>query len=163
MLYHGTKEERQHMVNRKMPKKKETGPEFPVIVTSYEIVMNDRKHLQRYNWKYIVVDEGHRIKNLNCKLIKELKSYSSANRLLLTGTPLQNNLAELWSLLNFLLPDIFDDLDMFQSWFDFSDIHQKSGQDRIMKEEEEDRIISSLHTILQPFLLRRLKTDGKRT
>ncbi|KAG2225659.1 hypothetical protein INT45_012131, partial [Circinella minor] len=159
LLYHGTKEERQHMVNRKMPKKKETGPEFPIIVTSYEIVMNDRKHLQRYNWKYIVVDEGHRIKNLNCKLIKELKSYSSANRLLLTGTPLQNNLAELWSLLNFLLPDIFDDLDMFQSWFDFSDIHQKSGQDRIMKEEEEDRIISSLHTILQPFLLRRLKTD----
>lgn len=63
--------------------------------------------------------------------------------------------------MNFLLPDIFDDLDMFQSWFDFSDINQKSGQDRIIKEEEEDRIISSLHTILQPFLLRRLKTDGK--
>ncbi|KAI9496031.1 SNF2 family N-terminal domain-containing protein [Zychaea mexicana] len=159
LLYHGSKEERQHMVNRKMPKKKETTFDFPIIVTSYEIVMNDRKHLQRYNWKYIVVDEGHRIKNLNCKLIKELKSYSSANRLLLTGTPLQNNLAELWSLLNFLLPDIFDDLDMFQSWFDFSDIHEKSGQDRIIKEEEEDRIISSLHTILQPFLLRRLKTD----
>lgn len=74
---------------------------------------------------------------------------------------MQNNLAELWSLLNFLLPDIFDDLDMFQSWFDFSDINQKSGQDRIIKEEEEDRIISSLHTILKPFLLRRLKTDGK--
>ncbi|KAF7729861.1 hypothetical protein EC973_003595 [Apophysomyces ossiformis] len=159
LLYHGTKEERQHMINRKMPKKKETAFEFPIIVTSYEIVMNDRKHLQRYNWKYIVVDEGHRIKNLNCKLIRELKSYSSANRLLLTGTPLQNNLAELWSLLNFLLPDIFDDLELFQSWFDFSDIHQKSGQDRIMKEEEEDSIISSLHTILRPFLLRRLKTD----
>lgn len=72
-----------------MPKKKETAPDFPIIVTSYEIVMNDRKYLQRYNWKYIVVDEGHRIKNLNCRLIKELKSYSSANRLLLTGTPLQ--------------------------------------------------------------------------
>jgi ATP-dependent DNA helicase len=99
-----------------MPKKKETSSDFPVVVTSYEIIMNDRKHLQRYNWKYIVVDEGHRIKNMNCRLIKELKTYSSANRLLLTGTPLQNNLAELWSLLNFLLPDIFDDLDMFQSW-----------------------------------------------
>ncbi|KAI9318639.1 SNF2 family N-terminal domain-containing protein [Dichotomocladium elegans] len=159
LLYHGLKEERQHMVNRKMQKKKETTFDFPIIVTSYEIVMNDRKHLQRYNWKYIVVDEGHRLKNLNCKLIKELKSYSSANRLLLTGTPLQNNLAELWSLLNFLLPDIFDDLDMFQSWFDFSDINQKSGQDRIMREEEEDRIISSLHSILRPFLLRRLKSD----
>ncbi|KAI9031640.1 SNF2 family N-terminal domain-containing protein [Phycomyces nitens] len=163
LLYHGTKEERQHMINRKMQKKKETLREFPVIVTSYEIIMNDRKHLQRYNWKYIVVDEGHRIKNLNCKLIKELKTYSSANRLLLTGTPLQNNLAELWSLLNFLLPDIFDDLDMFQSWFDFSDINQKSGQDRIMKEEEEDNIVTSLHTILKPFLLRRLKTDVERS
>jgi ATP-dependent DNA helicase len=116
ILYHGSKEERQHMINRKMPKKKETSSDFPVVVTSYEIIMNDRKHLQRYNWKYIVVDEGHRIKNMNCRLIKELKTYSSANRLLLTGTPLQNNLAELWSLLNFLLPDIFDDLDMFQSW-----------------------------------------------
>ncbi|PHZ12069.1 uncharacterized protein RHIMIDRAFT_203115, partial [Rhizopus microsporus ATCC 52813] len=155
LLYHGTKEERQHMINRKMSKKKETSFEFPVIVTSYEIVMNDRKYLQRYNWKYIVVDEGHRIKNMNCRLIRELKSYASANRLLLTGTPLQNNLAELWSLLNFLLPDIFDDLDMF----DFSDINNKSGQDRIIKEEEEDKIVTSLHTILKPFLLRRLKTD----
>ncbi|CAO3658263.1 unnamed protein product [Rhizopus stolonifer] len=159
LLYHGTKEERQHMINRKMPKKTETSSEFPVIVTSYEIVMNDRKYLQRYNWKYIVVDEGHRIKNMNCRLIRELKTYSSANRLLLTGTPLQNNLSELWSLLNFLLPDIFDDLDMFQSWFDFSDINNKSGQDRIMREEEEDNIVTSLHTILRPFLLRRLKTD----
>ncbi|OBZ90380.1 Lymphoid-specific helicase [Choanephora cucurbitarum] len=159
LLYHGSKEERHHLINRKMQKKKETSYEFPIIITSYEIVMNDRKHLQKYNWKYIVVDEGHRLKNMNCRLIRELKTYSSANRLLLTGTPLQNNLSELWSLLNFLLPDIFDDLDMFQSWFDFSDINDKSGQDRIIKEEEEDKIVSSLHTILRPFLLRRLKTD----
>ncbi|KAI8343635.1 SNF2 family N-terminal domain-containing protein [Chlamydoabsidia padenii] len=159
ILYHGSKEERQHAINRKMPQKKQTAHDFPIVVTSYEIVMNDRKHLQKYSWKYIVVDEGHRLKNMNCRLIRELKTYSSANRLLLTGTPLQNNLAELWSLLNFLLPDIFDSLDMFQSWFDFSDIEKKSGQERIMKEEQEDQIITSLHTILKPFLLRRLKTD----
>ncbi|CAO3630681.1 unnamed protein product [Cunninghamella echinulata] len=159
VLYHGSKEERQHLINRKMQKKNQTKFEFPIVVTSYEIVMNDRKHLQKYNWKYIVVDEGHRLKNMNCRLIRELKTYTSANRLLLTGTPLQNNLAELWSLLNFLLPDIFDNLDMFESWFNFSDIHQKSGQERIIREEEEDQIITSLHTILKPFLLRRLKTD----
>ncbi|ORZ15715.1 SNF2 family N-terminal domain-domain-containing protein [Absidia repens] len=159
LLYHGSKEERHHAINRKMPKKKETDNDFPIVITSYEIVMNDRKYLQKYNWKYIVVDEGHRLKNMNCRLIRELKTYSSANRLLLTGTPLQNNLAELWSLLNFLLPDIFDNLDMFQSWFDFSDIEKKSGQERIIKEEQEDQIITSLHTILKPFLLRRLKTD----
>lgn len=89
LLYHGSREERQHAINRKMPKKKQTAADFPIIVTSYEIIMNDRKHLQKYSWKYIVVDEGHRLKNMNCRLIRELKTYSSANRLLLTGTPLQ--------------------------------------------------------------------------
>lgn len=68
--------------------------------------MNDRKYLAQYDWKYIIIDESHRIKNLNCKLIRELTSYRSANRLLLTGTPLQNNLDELWSLLNFLVPEV---------------------------------------------------------
>lgn len=77
---------------------------FPIVITSYEIVIRDRKDLASFPWKYIIVDEGHRLKNLNCRLIKELKMYNSANRLLLTGTPLQNNLSELWSLLNFLLP-----------------------------------------------------------
>ena len=67
-------------------------------------------------WRYIIVDEGHRLKNLNCRLLRELKTYHSANRLLLTGTPLQNNLSELWSLLNFLMPDIFNDLTAFEEW-----------------------------------------------
>ena len=62
---------------------------FSTVVTSYEIVMRDRRFLQHIPWKYIVVDEGHRLKNLNCRLIRELKTYQSANRLLLTGTPLQ--------------------------------------------------------------------------
>ncbi|XP_050016353.1 lymphoid-specific helicase [Alexandromys fortis] len=61
-------------------------------------------------WKYLIVDEGHRIKNMKCRLIRELKRFNADNKLLLTGTPLQNNLSELWSLLNFLLPDVFDDL-----------------------------------------------------
>lgn len=65
---------------------------------------------QRFQWKYLIVDEGHRIKNLNCRLVRELKMLPTDNKLLLTGTPLQNNLAELWSLLNFLLPEVFDDL-----------------------------------------------------
>jgi ATP-dependent DNA helicase len=60
------------------------------------------------------VDEGQRLKNKDCKLLRELKSLRAANRLLLSGTPLQNNLAELWSLLNFILPDIFDSLTVFQ-------------------------------------------------
>ncbi|KAG9286463.1 hypothetical protein G9A89_014629 [Geosiphon pyriformis] len=156
VLYHGTPEQRTHLRNKRMKKLDDS---FPIVVTSYEIVMNDRKYLQRYSWKYIVVDEGHRIKNLNCKLIKELKSYNSANRLLLTGTPLQNNLAELWSLLNFLLPDIFDDWENFQTWFNFSALNEKDGQEKILAEEQENMIITNLHTILKPFLLRRLKSD----
>lgn len=107
----------------------------------------------------ILQDEGHRIKNLNCKLIRELKSYTSANRLLLTGTPLQNNLAELWSLLNFLLPDIFDDLDVFQEWFDFSALREKEGHKQILEADRKTQIVSSLHQILKPFLLRRIKAD----
>lgn len=69
--------------------KKNSLKAFATVVTSYEIVMRDSRHLQQIPWKYIVVDEGHRLKNLNCRLIRELKKYQSANRLLLTGTPLQ--------------------------------------------------------------------------
>eukprot|EP01135_Chromosphaera_perkinsii_P010814 Nk52_evm9s2241 gene=Nk52_evmTU9s2241 len=157
LLYHGTKEERAD--KRKEMKYISESNCFPVVITSYEIVMNDRKFLHDMMWKYIVVDEGHRIKNLNCKLIRELKSYDSANRLLLTGTPLQNNLSELWSLLNFLLPDIFDDLESFQEWFDFSEVHESEGHNKLIEKEEKNEIVTKLHRILHPFLLRRLKTD----
>ncbi|PRP88099.1 helicase-like protein [Planoprotostelium fungivorum] len=155
LMYHGTKEEREQIRLKQMKKGLPS-----VIVTSYQIVMIDRRYLNKYQWKYIVVDEGHRLKNMNCQLIRELKSYHSANRLLLTGTPLQNNLLELWSMLNFLLPDIFDDVDSFQSLFDFSSIHNKeSGGKEILEEEERNQIVQKLHSILRPFLLRRLKQD----
>ena len=137
VLYHGTIEERENLRRKifgPIKRKLDSAIAYPVVVTSYEICIRDQKQLQDRNWKFLVVDEGHRIKNLNCKLIRYtnclsklllhklrvcarvcanhrvLKSFNAANRLLLTGTPLQNNLAELWSLLNFLLPDIFDDL-----------------------------------------------------
>ncbi|CAE6465298.1 unnamed protein product [Rhizoctonia solani] len=124
---------------------------FPVIVTTYDMVIRDRIHLSKYAWKYIVVDEGHRLKNMNSKLIQELKQYPSANRLILTGTPLHNNLAELWSLLNFILPDIFNDLHSFQQWFNFGE--------NIDLGDQTAGIVSQLHAILKPFLLRRLKVD----
>jgi len=131
-----------------------TTSSFPIVVTTYEICMKDQKFLSGFMWKYIVVDEGHRLKNLDCKLIRELKTYTSANRLILTGTPLHNNLAELWSLLNFILPDIFDDLDSFQQWFNFDDMH--SGDESLLNKSS---VVTSLHAILKPFLLRRLKVD----
>ncbi|KAJ7517902.1 hypothetical protein O6H91_21G045300 [Diphasiastrum complanatum] len=157
LLYHGSKDERIDLRRKSMPYT--ITDTFPVVVTSFEIVIRDRRFLSQYKWKYIVVDEGHRLKNFDCKLLRELRQIPAANTLLLTGTPLQNNLAELWSLLNFILPDIFTSMHEFQSWFDFSG-RQSNG----MKQEEIDekkrlQVISKLHLILRPFLLRRLKGE----
>ena len=164
VLYHGSLQERtelrsklrESVVSQELDGKRMMN----VIVTSYEIAMNDRSAFSSIRWRYIVVDEGHRLKNMNCRLIRELKQYQSANRLLLTGTPLQNNLSELWSLLNFLLPEIFDDLRVFESWFDAKDIHEsKEEVERITNQEQNESILSTLHQILTPFLLRRVKSD----
>ncbi|XP_069835221.1 lymphoid-specific helicase isoform X2 [Dendropsophus ebraccatus] len=156
LLYHGNPQERRD-VAKKINKREGTLQTYPVVVTSFEIAMRDRQVLQHRSWKYMILDEGHRIKNMNCRLIRELKQFRSDNKLLLTGTPLQNNLAELWSLLNFLLPDVFDDLRSFESWFDITGI-SANAEDLVAKEREQN-ILHMLHQILTPFLLRRLKSD----
>ncbi|XP_062376031.1 lymphoid-specific helicase [Sardina pilchardus] len=156
MLYHGAAKERDDLIKLM---RKPQGPlkMCPVVITSFEIAMIDRRKLQRFHWKFLIVDEGHRIKNLNCRLVRELKLLNTDNKLLLTGTPLQNNLAELWSLLNFLLPDVFDDLKSFESWFDLDRISEEA--ENIVAKEREENILHMLHQILTPFLLRRLKSD----
>ncbi|KAM0915050.1 hypothetical protein ACQ4PT_011086 [Festuca glaucescens] len=156
LIYHGDKVARADLRRKFMPKK--IGPDFPIIITSFEMAMYDAKYLASYEWKYVVVDEGHRLKNTNCKLLRELKRIPMENKLLLTGTPLQNNLAELWSLLNFILPDIFSSHQEFESWFDFSG----KGDDKQQEETDENKrvhVVSKLHAILRPFLLRRMKED----
>ncbi|KAL2431806.1 Lymphocyte-specific helicase [Exophiala dermatitidis] len=159
ILYHGGKDEREAMRRKHMRLQNQSTPEFPVVVTSYEICMNDRKFLANYQWKYIIVDEGHRLKNMNCKLIKELMTYNSANRLLITGTPLQNNIAELWSLLHFLLPEVFNDLDSFERWFDFSSVLEDKTESDGKMQKRKNNLVSTMHAILKPFLLRRVKSD----
>uniref|UniRef100_A0A8C3CUJ6 Proliferation-associated SNF2-like protein n=1 Tax=Cairina moschata TaxID=8855 RepID=A0A8C3CUJ6_CAIMO len=173
MLYHGAQQERRKLV-RKIHGRQGSLQIHPVVITSFEIAMRDRNALQNCFWKYLIVDEGHRIKNMNCRLIRELKRFNADNKLLLTGTPLQNNLAELWSLLNFLLPDVFDDLKSFESWFDITSITETAED--IIANEREQNILHMLHQvftffgkvsafkthfpiILTPFLLRRLKSD----
>ena len=155
VLYHGSKQERAEIRTKRLPTSQPITHDFPVIVTSFEIVMADRKFLQKYNFKYLVVDEGHRLKNFDCKLIRELKFIPTANKLLLTGTPLQNSLPELWSLLHFLLPDVFTSLSQFQGWFDFEDKEDASNEDA----SKRVKVVEKLHGILKPFLLRRLKGD----
>ncbi|XP_071708514.1 ATP-dependent DNA helicase DDM1 [Rutidosis leptorrhynchoides] len=154
VIYHGDRKARDEIRRKHMPKA--VGPKFPIVITSYEVAMNDaKKYLRHYNWKYLVVDEGHRLKNSKCKLLRELKWLRVENKLLLTGTPLQNNLAELWSLLNFILPDIFSSHEEFESWFDFSG---KSNNEEA-EEGRKARVVAKLHAILRPFLLRRMKED----
>jgi len=159
IMYHGSKDERAEMRRKYMKMQDQQKFEFPVVCTSYEICMNDRKFLANYKWRYIIVDEGHRLKNMNCKLIKELLTYNSANRLLITGTPLQNNIAELWSLLHFLLPEVFNDLDSFESWFDFSSVLEDRTNSDGKAVKRKNDLVSTMHAILKPFLLRRVKTD----
>ncbi|KAL8531919.1 hypothetical protein ACS0TY_008503 [Phlomoides rotata] len=160
VIYHGDKNERAEILRKHMPKT--IGPRFPIVITSYEMALSDAKRvLRHYNWKYLIVDEGHRLKNSKCKLFKELKHLRVENKLLLTGTPLHNNLAELWSLLNFILPDIFSSSEEFESWFDFSGkcTSEALKDKEEMEEKRRAQVVAKLHAILRPFLLRRLKID----
>jgi ATP-dependent helicase STH1/SNF2 len=91
---------------------------FNVLLTTYDFIIKDKSILSKIKWIHIIVDEGHRMKNSNSKLTTTLTQfYMSKHRLLLTGTPLQNNLPELWTLLNFLLPHIFKSVKSFEEWF----------------------------------------------
>ena len=148
LLYHGSKEERQEMRQKygfeKRQKHKATDS-FPVLLTSFEVAMNDGKKLQNLDWKYLIVDEGQRLKNKDCRLLRELKALNAGNRLLLSGTPLQNNLTELWSVLHFILPDIFQDLQTFQTWFDFDEqLHADGGSSQIIEDESKHKTVAPI-------------------
>merc|ERR1719167_377334 len=131
---------------------------FNVLVTTYEYIIREKALLSKLRWKYMIIDEGHRMKNHNNKLTTTINQfYTTSHRLLLTGTPLQNKLPELWSLLNFLLPSIFKACDTFETWFNAP--FAITGEKVELNEEETILIIRRLHKVLRPFLLRRLKKD----
>ncbi|XP_064626963.1 probable global transcription activator SNF2L2 isoform X2 [Lineus longissimus] len=134
------------------------GGKFNVLLTTYEYVIKDKAVLSKLRWKYMIIDEGHRMKNHHCKLTQVLNvHYCAPHRLLLTGTPLQNKLPELWALLNFLLPSIFKSCSTFEQWFNapFALTTEKVE----LNPEETLLIIRRLHKVLRPFLLRRLKKE----
>lgn len=114
--YHGPAPDREAMLKGVLNPKEKRDKKFPVVVTSFETAIRDQKKLSKLGpFAYVIVDEGHRLKNHRCMLIRSLKQLDASNRLLLTGTPIQNTLDELWALLNFVNPQIFDDLSVFQS------------------------------------------------
>ncbi|EMG47154.1 hypothetical protein G210_2551, partial [Candida maltosa Xu316] len=153
---------------------------FHVCITSYQLVVQDQESFKRRRWRYMILDEAHNIKNFRSTRWRALLNFNTENRLLLTGTPLQNNLMELWSLLYFLMPSSkvnqampegFANLDDFQQWFGkpVDKIMEKTttgnnadliDENATQKMDEETRnTVARLHQVLRPYLLRRLKKD----
>uniref|UniRef100_A0A8C1KQV2 Chromodomain helicase DNA binding protein 1 n=1 Tax=Cyprinus carpio TaxID=7962 RepID=A0A8C1KQV2_CYPCA len=120
---------------------------FNVLLTTYEILLKDKSFLGNVSWAFIGVDEAHRLKNDDSLLYKTMIEFKSNHRLLITGTPLQNSLKELWSLLHFIMPI------KFHSWELFEEEHGKGR----------DSGYTSLHKELEPFLLRRVKKDVEKS
>uniref|UniRef100_A0A8C9H1L1 ISWI chromatin-remodeling complex ATPase CHR11-like n=1 Tax=Piliocolobus tephrosceles TaxID=591936 RepID=A0A8C9H1L1_9PRIM len=143
--YYGNKEQRKEL------NKTVLHNDYDVLLTTYEIVIKDKCALYDVEWFYLVIDEAHRIKNDKSVLSSSVRFLKSENRLLITGTPLHNNLKELWSLLNFLMPKTFDNSEEFDNLFNISKISTNDNK--------QSEIITQLHTILKPFMLRRLKVE----
>ena len=161
VVYKGNRDTRKEIRAREL-----TAKQFNCLLTTYDYVIKDKAWLKKLYWEYIIVDEGHRMKNSRCKFSLILgHEYRSRHRLLLTGTPLQNNLTEMWSLLNFLLPKVFNSINNFEQWFSapFRNFRtsgtSNTPQTGELSEEERLIIINRLHWVLRPFLLRRVKAD----
>ncbi|KAK1830412.1 helicase swr-1 [Podospora conica] len=158
LTYYGNQEER---------KRKRHGwtndDVWNVCITSYQMVLQDQQVFRRRRWHYMILDEAHNIKNFKSQRWQTLLGFNTHSRLLLTGTPLQNNLTELWSLLYFLAPPEngeggFVDLSEFHNWFARPESQiLESGREQL--DDEARAIISKLHKVLRPYLLRRLKAD----
>ncbi|KAF2830831.1 hypothetical protein CC86DRAFT_367491 [Ophiobolus disseminans] len=145
LVLQGNKDDRAELIKERLVDER-----FDVCITSYEMILREKTHLKKFAWEYIIIDEAHRIKNEESSLAQMVRLFNSRNRLLITGTPLQNNLHELWALLNFLLPDVFGDSSAFDDWF------SQQGADS-------DTVVQQLHKVLRPFLLRRVKADVEKS
>nr|CCC89438.1 putative transcription activator [Trypanosoma congolense IL3000] len=120
---------------------------YDIVVTTYEMVFGELNLMKKIPWQYLIVDEAHKLKNDESRAHSTLDAVHSNYRLIITGTPLQNDLRELWALLHFLAPRLFNDSDSFESWFD-----TVSGQ-------QDSEALTNMHRILLPLMLRRLKSE----
>ena len=120
---------------------------FDALITTYEMVLKDAETLSKIKWSALVVDEAHRLKNTEAALYKELKQWKFESKLLVTGTPLQNNIKELWALLHFLHPEKFASCEEFETKYNLQD----------------PASVALLHDLLRPFLLRRVIKDVEKS
>lgn len=150
--YHGTIRQR---------KEKRVGwtkqDQFHICITSYKLAVQDAHIFKRKRWKYLILDEAHHIKNFESKRWQTLLRFTARRRLLLTGTPLQNDLMELWSLLHFLMPRVFQSHQQFREWFG-NPVREMVETAQTRKNQDKERVMR-LHKLLRPFILRRLKID----
>lgn len=156
LQYRGNKTER-YELNKELRRGK-----FYVLLTTFEYILREKRVLNSPKWRCLIVDEGHKMKNVKSKFHATLSDFPSTHRVLLTGTPLQNNLNELWSLLNFLMPQTFASAEDFEKWFEepFRDQFTEAQREEVaLTEEEKLVVINRLHLVLRPFLLRRVKAD----
>jgi helicase SWR1 len=139
---------------------------FNVCITSYQLVLQDVNSFKRRQWHYMILDEAHNIKNFRSDRWQTMMTFNTHSRLLLTGTPLQNNLTELWSLLFFLRSgsntgeddDGFAGLEQFSEWFK-NPVSSILNHGREVMTEDDKKQVEKLHKVIRPFLLRRLKRD----
>ncbi|CEP61382.1 chromatin-remodeling ATPase INO80 LALA0_S03e01618g [Lachancea lanzarotensis] len=127
---------------------------FHVLITSYQMVVSDAAYIQKMKWQYMILDEAQAIKSSQSSRWKNLLNFHCRNRLLLTGTPIQNNMQELWALLHFIMPSLFDSHEEFSDWFS-KDIESHAQSNTKLNQQQ----LRRLHMILKPFMLRRIKKN----
>ncbi|CAO3616747.1 unnamed protein product [Cunninghamella echinulata] len=130
-----------------------------VIIMSYDIIRNDIEELGHMHWNYCILDEGHIIKNGKTKITKAIKSIKSNHRLILSGTPIQNNVLELWSLFDFLMPGFLGTEKAFNDRFGKPILSSRDSKSSSKEQEAGALALEALHKQVLPFLLRRLKED----
>lgn len=130
-----------------------------VIITSYDIIRNDVEMLKTIDWNYCVLDEGHIIKNPKAKLTQAIKSLKTMKRLILSGTPIQNNVLELWSLFDFLMPGFLGTERQFNDRFGKKILASRDAKSSSKQQEAGALALEALHKQVLPFLLRRMKED----
>ncbi|GAA6002172.1 hypothetical protein JCM10207_003108 [Rhodosporidiobolus poonsookiae] len=151
VIYTGPRAERERLVK--------SFRKYDAVIMSYDIARNDVEWLSKVDWHYCILDEGHIIKNGKTKLTKAIKSFKSIHRLILSGTPIQNNVLELWSLFDFLMPGFLGSEKAFNERFGKPIAASRDAKSSSKEQEAGALALEALHKQVLPFLLRRLKED----